>query len=168
MHCTENNKDGTFAEVTKEAGLQGLERERSEAVCKGDYNNDGYTDLYVVSLGGGSQNTLYKNNRDGTFSDVTEQTGTRDVGDGRTCRWLDYDGDGFLDLITTNHASKTRLFKNLGSGKFEDVAEENRYQVGYRHLQRPQSLIITGMVLLISILTDILIQVFMKIAVIQT
>ncbi|MEM4409748.1 MAG: CRTAC1 family protein, partial [Candidatus Caldarchaeum sp.] len=79
--------------------------------------------LYVVNIES-ERNALYHNNGDGTFTDVTLSTGTEDVGDGRTCAWVDFDGDGRVDLFTTNHLSPTRLYRNLGGGRFEDVAED--------------------------------------------
>ena len=64
------------------------------------------------------------NNRDGTFTDVTWVTNTGDVGDGRTCAWIDFDADGRIDLFSTNHLAANRLYKNLGDGFFLDVAKE--------------------------------------------
>jgi hypothetical protein len=116
-----NNGDGTFTDVTPASGVAGAPSWNSSAACAGDYDGDGFLDLYVVNIES-PRNALYHNNGDGTFTDVTLSTGTEDVGDGRTCAWVDFDGDGRLDLFTTNHLSPTRLYRNLGTGRFEDVA----------------------------------------------
>lgn len=103
-----NNRDGTFTDVTQKAGVQGRGYEMGVAV--GDYNNDGYEDLYVVGVHG---NTLYRNNGDGTFTDVTQSAGVS----GATAKghplwsvaaaWIDYDNDGHLDLIVSNYCDWT-------------------------------------------------------------
>jgi hypothetical protein len=118
-----NNRNGTFTDITDEAGVGGDPEWDSVAACVGDFNNDGFLDLYVVNISS-SRNALYINNGNGTFTDVTEKTGTGDVGDGRTCAWVDFDGDGRIDLFTTNHISSSKLFRNLGNGKFQDVASK--------------------------------------------
>ncbi|MER3445501.1 MAG: hypothetical protein C4291_01090 [Candidatus Dadabacteria bacterium] len=120
-----NNGDGTFTDVTDKAELGGDPKWNSVAACAGDFNNDGFLDLYVVNISS-SRNALYRNNGDGTFTDVTEETKTQDVGDGRTCAWVDFDGDGWIDLFTTNHVHPNRLFRNLGNGRFFDVAPQVR------------------------------------------
>ena len=103
-----NNRDGTFSDVTQKAGVQGHGYEMGVAV--GDYNNDGFEDIYVVGVHG---NTLYRNNGDGTFTDVTEAAGVSGVnGQGRklwsvAAAWLDYDNDGHLDLIVSNYCDWT-------------------------------------------------------------
>ena len=99
-----NNRDGTFTDVTQKAGVQGHGYEMGVAV--GDYNNDGFEDLYVVGVHG---NTLYRNNGDGTFSDVTQAAGVSGaIPKGHklwsvAAAWLDYDNDGHLDLIVSNY-----------------------------------------------------------------
>ncbi len=89
-----NNRDGTFTDVTEKAGVPGGTFGMGVAV--GDYDNDGYPDLFVTAFG---NCTLYKNNRDGTFTDVTEKAGVRTPGFTTSAVWFDYDGDGRLDLF---------------------------------------------------------------------
>ena len=95
-----NNRDGTFTDVTAKAGL--IDAGWACGVCVGDYNNDGFEDLYLTYYG---QNRLYKNNGDGTFTDVTEKAGLKDsklrFGSGST--FVDYDRDGWLDLFVSNY-----------------------------------------------------------------
>jgi hypothetical protein len=91
-------QDGTFEDVTEKAGLQGTGYGMGVAV--GDYDNDGYEDLYVTAYGG---NKLYHNNGDGTFTDVTEQAGVGGSGWSTTAAWVDLDGDGRLDLIVLRY-----------------------------------------------------------------
>jgi enediyne biosynthesis protein E4 len=147
-----NNGNGTFAEVTDKAGLRGgkLDGKKMWSVAAGwfDYNNDGLLDLFVVnyckwavnqdpycSLKSGVRaychpkhyaplpNTLYRNNGDGTFSDVSAQTGIAEkFGKGMSVSFADYDGDGFLDAFVANDTTQNFLFHNLHGKKFEDVA----------------------------------------------
>lgn len=93
-----NNHDGTFTDVTAKAGLSTACFAMGGAV--GDYNNDGWPDLYVTCLGG---NILYKNNGDGTFSDVTAKAGVADGRWSAGAAFGDYDGDGFVDLMVSNY-----------------------------------------------------------------
>ncbi len=93
-----NNHDGTFTDVTEKAGVATPCFAMGGAV--GDYNNDGWPDLYVTCLGG---NVLYRNNGDGTFTDVTKQAGVADGRWSTGAAFGDYDGDGFLDLMVTNY-----------------------------------------------------------------
>ena len=146
-----NRGDGTFEDVTRKAGLAGENLGFSFGVAVGDYDNDGYPDLFICNAG---RNALYHNNRDGTFTDVTEISGiggkppnTLSV----DAAWFDYDNDGLLDLIVSNYTLWTpetdircgreniesycnprryvsvphRLYHNLGNGKFEDVTEKS-------------------------------------------
>jgi hypothetical protein len=104
-----NNHDGTFTDVTERAGVAG--RGYSIGVAVGDFNNDGWDDLYVTGV---NENILYRNNGDGTFTDVTMAAGVdgRDVTGkklfGIAAAWLDYDGDGWLDLFVSNYCDWTR------------------------------------------------------------
>ncbi len=95
-----NNRDGTFTDVTEEAGL--VRHGWACGVCVGDYNNSGYDDLFVTYWG---QNVLYRNNADGTFTDVTEEAGlsSPDVRWGSGCTFLDYNRSGDLDLFVANY-----------------------------------------------------------------
>ena len=117
-----NNGDGTFTDATLSSGLQGAPYWHTTSSCAGDYDGDGFLDLYITNIGQAKKNALYKNNRDGTFTDVTWETGTPDIGDGRTCAWIDFDADGRLDLFTTNHVWHNKLYRNLGNGAFRDLA----------------------------------------------
>jgi hypothetical protein len=95
-----NNRDGTFIDVTAKAGLTKVGW--ASAVTVGDYNNDGFDDLFVTYWG---QNVLYRNNGNGTFTDVTEKSGLLHAGKrwGSGCSFVDYDRDGHLDLAVANY-----------------------------------------------------------------
>jgi hypothetical protein len=146
-----NNGDGTFTDVTAKAGLQGATLDGTKMWSAGagwfDYNNDGHLDLFVVNyckwevnkdpyctIGGGARgychpkyyvathNSLYRNNGDGTFTDVSEETGiASQMGKGMSVSFADYDGDGFLDAFVANDTTRNFLFHNLGGKKFEEV-----------------------------------------------
>lgn len=90
--------DGKFEDVTEKAGLQGVGYGMGTAV--GDYDNDGFVDLYVTAYGG---NKLYHNNGDGTFTDVTEKAGVAGGGWSSSAAWVDLDGDGWLDLVVLRY-----------------------------------------------------------------
>jgi hypothetical protein len=93
-----NNHDGTFTDVTAKSGLSTRCFAMGGAI--GDYNNDGWPDLYVTCLGG---NILYRNNGDGTFTDVTAKAGVADGRWSTGAAFGDYDGDGFADLMVANY-----------------------------------------------------------------
>jgi len=148
-----NNGDGTFTDVTVKAGLQGATLDGKKMWSAGagwfDYNNDGLLDLFVVNyckwevnkdpyctIGGGARgychpkyyaathNSLYRNNGDGTFTDVSEETGiASQFGKGMSVSFADYDGDGFLDAFVANDTTRNFLFHNLGGKKFEEVGD---------------------------------------------
>jgi len=144
-----NNGDGTFTDVTEKAGLAGVGY--SMGVAAGDYDNDGFVDLYVTGV---NRNQLFHNNGDGTFSDVTEKAGVTGTvpGIGKAwavaAGWFDYNNDGLLDLLVVNYLNydlKTAaacsvgklptycspndfqgtpniLYRNNGDGTFTDVS----------------------------------------------
>ncbi len=151
-HLYKNNRNGTFTDVTEKAGL--VHSGWGQGVCIGDYDNDGFEDLFVTYWG---KSVLYHNNGDGTFTDVSEKAG---VAGSRTrwatgCAFLDYDRDGYLDLFVANYidfdlksapvpesgpclfkgvrvacgppglpGGKNILYHNNGDGTFTDVSEK--------------------------------------------
>jgi enediyne biosynthesis protein E4 len=138
------NKDGTFTDVTQQAGLANVgDGNYGMGVAVGDYDNDGYPDLYVTSYG---KNILYHNNGDGTFTDVTARAGVAGGGWSVSAGFFDYDNDGKLDLFVTRYMewdtqhskdcggnfhtycppgefprTTNILYHNRGDGTFEDV-----------------------------------------------
>ena len=149
-----NNRDGTFTDVTEDAGLG--RGGWASAVCVGDYNNSGFDDLFITYWG---QSALYRNNGDGTFTDVTEDAGLarQDVRWGSGCTFIDCNRDGHLDLFVANYLefdfdsvplpgessvcvwkgvpvvcgprglrrSRNLLYRNNGDGTFTDVSAES-------------------------------------------
>jgi len=127
-----NRGDGSFEDISVGSGLD--ECVNAFAVVVGDYNNDGLNDLFITRLGFYSgDSVLYRNNGDGTFTDVTGATGTRCWGPGFSAHWVDYDCDGWLDLFVCNNLGGVfdrslpdRLFHNNGNGTFTEVTEDAR------------------------------------------
>jgi hypothetical protein len=138
--------DGTFADVTEKAGLTGFGY--STGVAVGDYDNDGYEDLFVAGYG---RSTLYHNNGDGTFTDVTDSAGVAGTGWATSAAWVDYDNDGRLDLVVARYMQwdfddiycgepnpgprsychpdifkpvSILLYHNDGNGKFTEVSHQ--------------------------------------------
>jgi enediyne biosynthesis protein E4 len=101
-HLYHNNHDGTFTDITRKAGL--LHTGWGQGVCVGDYDNDGWPDLFVTYYG---KNVLYHNNGNGTFTDVSEKAGVAGTGKawGTGCAFVDYDRDGHLDLMVANYVN---------------------------------------------------------------
>jgi hypothetical protein len=150
-HLFRNNRDGTFTDVTAKAGLG--HSGWGQGVCVGDYDNDGWDDLFVTYYG---KNILYHNNGDGTFTDVSQKAGVAGKGTrwNTGCAFVDYDHDGRLDLFVANYidmdlatapvpesgpclykgvmvacgppglqGGKNILYHNNGDGSFTDVSE---------------------------------------------
>jgi enediyne biosynthesis protein E4 len=109
-----NNRDGTFTDVTEKAGLAG--RGFGQGVAVGDYDRDGFPDVYVTQYG---RSILYHNNGDGTFTDVTEKAGVAAPGWASSAVWFDYDNDGLLDLFVCRFVDFSKE-KNLPCGVHED------------------------------------------------
>jgi len=123
LHYYHNNGDGTFTDRAAQAGLSnqlgGLN------VVAADYNNDGCMDLLVLRGGWqfGVRKSLLRNNCNGTFTDVTRESGLADVVTStQSAAWADIDNDGFLDLFVANEKTPAQLFHNRGDGTFEDIA----------------------------------------------
>ena len=151
-HLYRNRHDGTFADVTEKAGVSGgvYKGRKMWSAAAGwfDYNNDGRLDLFVsnycrwevnkdpLCLKGGRLRaychpklyealpcTLYRNNGDGTFTDVSQETGVgKTLGKGMGVAFNDYDGDGFTDVFVANDNTPNSLFHNLRGKAFEEVA----------------------------------------------
>ena len=128
-----NNHDGTFSDVTTAAGL--MPAPNTQGFAWGDYNNDGLLDLYVSrgkGTGGGIQNdSLYRNNGDGTFTEVSSEANAADATPTWAAVWGDYDNDGFLDLFVARPGAEeigvgnaNILYHNNGDGTFIDVAAQ--------------------------------------------
>src|SRR5438105_8155490 len=146
-----NNRDGNFTDITRKAGL--AHSGWGQGVCIGDYDNDGFEDLFITYYG---KNALYRNNGDGTFTDVTRESGLLQLENhwNSGAAFLDYDRDGHLDLFVSNYVayesglalydsdpslvgvqspvlhgpaglqgSKNILYHNNGDGSFADVTK---------------------------------------------
>ncbi len=123
-----NNGDGTFTNVTEQAGIKVWTP--GFVSCWVDYNCDGLLDLFIpANLGGlfhrNRPNCLYRNNGDGTFTDVTESSGLGEASPTIGACWGDYDNDGFPDLFLSNPLGRPSLFHNNGDGTFTDVSRES-------------------------------------------
>ena len=124
MSLLRNNGDGTFSDVTRQANLADPAYPSQTAVWA-DYDNDGDLDLFSCNESGPmfqSPSQLFRNEGDGTFTDVASQAGVRNM---RFCKgsgWGDYDNDGDPDLYVSNLLSENRLYRNNGDGSFTDVA----------------------------------------------
>jgi hypothetical protein len=114
------NADGTFADVTREAGIEGVYRTQSAAWA--DYDGDGWLDLYVGHEEAPSQ--LFRNRGDGTFEDVSEEAGVGRTAFTKAVAWGDYDNDGWPDLYVSNLAGPNFLYHNQRNGLFREVAKE--------------------------------------------
>lgn len=125
-----NNGDGIFEEIAQKIGVGDDKKYYGLGAVWGDYDNDGWLDLYVAD--DGTPNYLYKNNRNGTFTDVSFETGTSYSGAGveqgsMGVAWGDYDNDGNLDLFTTNFDNEhNTLYRNQGAKGFLDVSMESK------------------------------------------
>lgn len=113
-----NNGNGTFTDVTKLAGLD--DPMNSLSACWADFDNDGFSDLFVP--GNQGQTWLYRNNGNGSFENVTVQASLNSLGGGwRSAVWIDYDNDRFPDLFVNRMAGTAGLYRNNGDGTFSDV-----------------------------------------------
>jgi len=125
-----NRGDGTFEEISQKIGVADGKKYYGLGVIWGDYNDDGWLDIYVAN--DGTPNYLYKNNGDGTFTDVGFETGTSYSGAGieqgsMGVAFGDYDGDGKIDLFVTNFDNEhNTLYRNLGTKGFLDVSFESK------------------------------------------
>ncbi len=122
-----NNGDGTFTDATYQAGVPG--NSAGQGVAWGDYDNDGDLDLYVVT-DNGYPNLLYRNNGNGTFTEVGATAGVADTGTGRGAAWADYDNDGWLDLAVLN-VDRPLLYHNEGNGTFTPAAGREGLNPGW-------------------------------------
>jgi hypothetical protein len=114
-----NNGDCTFARVT--TGAIATDDTNSEGASWGDYDNDGYLDLFVA-VGLGANDLLYRNNGDGSFTKITSGPVVQSGGNSRGCAWGDYDNDGYLDLFVANEQGQNNfLFHNNGDGTFTRI-----------------------------------------------
>ena len=117
-----NNRDGTFTKIT--SGSIAADVANSVCATWGDFDNDGYLDLFVSAFGG--NNLLYRNNRDGTFTRITAGRIVTDGGSSVGCAWGDYDNDGFLDLFVSNASNEQNfLYRNNGDGTFGRITTGN-------------------------------------------
>jgi hypothetical protein len=123
MSLYRNGGDGTFADVSARSKL--AEQTGGINCVQADYDNDGWLDVFVMRGGWEfpMRNSLLRNNRDGTFSDVTLESGLLSVDHPtHSAAWADYDNDGWVDLYVGHEHTPSQLFRNRGDGAFEDVS----------------------------------------------
>jgi hypothetical protein len=123
LHYFHNNGDGTFTERTEQAGL--ADELGGLNMAQADYNNDGCMDILVLRGGWEfpMRKSLLRNNCDGTFTDVTRESGLgASITQSQTAAWADIDNDGYVDLFIGNENGPSQLFRNKGDGTFEDIS----------------------------------------------
>ena len=131
------NPDGTFTDVTEKAGVTGMPQNHYDmGIAVGDYDNDGFEDIYVTGYGG---NTLYHNNGNGTFTDVTKSAGVAGGGWSASAGFFDYDNDGKLDLFVTRYVNwtfKTNRYCGEKAARLSSLLPSRQLR---RHHQHPLS-----------------------------
>lgn len=140
MHFFKNNANGTFSDVTEQSGLKGITGGLN--IIQADYNNDGFIDIFVLRGAwkdeyGKEPNSLLRNNGDGTFTDVTTQSGLLSFHPTQTATWNDFNNDGWLDLFIGNETSLQtfkephycELYMNNQDGTFREVASKAKCNV---------------------------------------
>jgi hypothetical protein len=132
-----NKGEGKFENVTRQTGLKQNNDRYSFAAAWGDYNNDGWQDLYVANDFG--RNNLYLNRGDGTFTDVAERAGVEDLGAGMSAAWGDFNGDGQLDLYVGNMWSSAGQ-RVTGNTQFAAVAKDARIRGAFQRQAKGNSL----------------------------
>jgi tetratricopeptide (TPR) repeat protein len=123
MHYFHNNGDGTFSDRSKESGL--ADQLGGSNVIQADYNNDGCLDILVLrgAWEFPQRKSLLRNNCNGTFTDVTKQSGLAEPATStQAAVWADLDNDGLVDLVVGNENAPMQLFRNQGDGTFKDIA----------------------------------------------
>jgi hypothetical protein len=122
-----NNGNGTFTDVTDKAGVGA--KMFTYAAAWADYDRDGFLDLYLANYGVGKKNILYRNNGNGTFTDVTDKAGVGDRSWSWSAVWSDVNNDGWPDLYVVNGeyptGQKNKLYLNNGDGTFRDFSRES-------------------------------------------
>jgi hypothetical protein len=120
-----------FRDVTKGSGLEGFEGEGTGCAVA-DFDRDGALDIYITSVRGGASR-LYRNNGDGTFTDVSARAGVLVKRPARSCAWSDIDGDGWPDLYVTCPDGANLLFRNNRDGTFTNIAKDAGVELADRH-----------------------------------